>query len=217
MTSLPSVAAMVPPPPMSTPSSAPLHAADDAADDRADGRAGADLRDFTLDAFALERLRDGAAHRIVAAANRDLIERDRQAALAVGPARLVDRADDAAHDRAGRESARGSPRTDPRPSSPENDPRPARCRSSARAPDARRPAARSECCGRPGDRLWADGRAAGLSRGGGAGAGGRFRTQARILTTARRRTSPDSPAALRPGRACGGPGSGPAGRCNQSC
>ena len=34
-----------------------LHAAEDAADDRADAGAGADLAGFTLDAFALERLR----------------------------------------------------------------------------------------------------------------------------------------------------------------
>ena len=38
VTSLPSVAAMVPPPPIRTPSTAPLRAADDAAEDRADRR-----------------------------------------------------------------------------------------------------------------------------------------------------------------------------------
>ena len=88
LTSLPSVAAIVPPPPIRTPSSAPFDAAEDAADDRADAGAGADLPDLALDAFALERLRDGAAHRIVAAVDRDLIERDRQAALALGARRL---------------------------------------------------------------------------------------------------------------------------------
>ena len=50
--------------------------------------------------FALDRLRHRGVDRIAPAADRDLIERDRQAALAVGARRLVDRADDAAQRRA---------------------------------------------------------------------------------------------------------------------
>ena len=97
VTSLPSVAAIVPPPPISTPRTAPFTppmmppmiapTADPAPM----------LPDFSLDAFALERLRDRAAHRIVAAAHGNLIERDRQTALPIGARRLVNGADDAAH------------------------------------------------------------------------------------------------------------------------
>ena len=79
-----------------------LATAEDAPDDRPHRGAGADAANLPLHAFALERLRHRAAHRIAAAVDRHLIERHGQAALAVGPRRPVHGADDAAHDRAGR-------------------------------------------------------------------------------------------------------------------
>ena len=56
-TSLPSVAAIVPPPPISDAGHRALEAAEDAADDRADAGAHADAAGLALDAFALDRLR----------------------------------------------------------------------------------------------------------------------------------------------------------------
>src|SRR3954462_10090304 len=79
-----------------------LDPADDAADDRADTGAGANLAGLTLDPLALERLGDGAAHRIVAAVDRQLVERHREAALALHAGRLRDAADDAADRGTGR-------------------------------------------------------------------------------------------------------------------
>src|SRR4029077_4877702 len=78
-----------------------LRAAEDAAENCADAGARADLAGFTLDAFALERLADRAAHRIGAPVDAHLVERDGEAALAIGARRLVHRANDAARPRAG--------------------------------------------------------------------------------------------------------------------
>ena len=80
-----------------------LEAAEDAADDRADAGAGADPAGLAADAFALERLGDRGADRIASAVDRDLIECQRQLALPLEAARLVHRADDAAHHRTGRD------------------------------------------------------------------------------------------------------------------
>ena len=100
VTSLPSVAAIVPPPPMSTPSSAPL----------APPRMPPMIAPTPAPAPILPTSplipslsiawRHRGVDRIAPAANRDLIERDRQAAFAVGPRGLVHRADDAAQRRA---------------------------------------------------------------------------------------------------------------------
>ena len=101
VTSFPSVAAIVPPPPISTPRTAPL------APPRippmiAPTADPAPMRPTSpLMPFALERLRDRAAHGIVAAAHGNLIECYRQTPLPIGTARLVNRADDAAHDGTG--------------------------------------------------------------------------------------------------------------------
>ena len=60
------------------------------------------LAGLASDALALERFGDGGAHRIRTAADRKAVERHRQAAGALDPSRLLDRADDPSHDRAGR-------------------------------------------------------------------------------------------------------------------
>ena len=109
VTSLPSVAAIVPPPPIRTPSTAPLTPPRMPPMIAPTPEPAPILPDFSSDAFALERLRDRAAHRIVAAAHGNLIERYRQAALPIGARRLVNRADDAAHDGTGWNERRGCP------------------------------------------------------------------------------------------------------------
>ena len=95
-TSLPSVAATTPPPPIRMPAMRALEAAEDAADDRADARAGADLADLTLDALALDRLGDGAADRVAAPVHGELVEAHGEAALPVDAAGRRHRAHDAA-------------------------------------------------------------------------------------------------------------------------
>src|SRR6185503_15632844 len=79
-----------------------LHAAEDSADDRANTGASADLGHIALDTFALDRIDDRSLNRIVAAVDRDLIERQRHLSLAIEAPCLVNRADHAANLRPGR-------------------------------------------------------------------------------------------------------------------
>src|SRR3954454_11856523 len=80
-----------------------LDPAEDAANHRPDTGAGANLPGLPLYPLALERLGDGAAHRIVAAVDRDLVERHRQAALALCAGRIRDTADHPADGGTGRD------------------------------------------------------------------------------------------------------------------
>ena len=130
-TSLPSVAAIVPPPPIRMPASAPLAPPRMRADDRADAGAGADPAGFASDALALERFGHRRAHRIGTVADREPVERHRQAARALDAPGLLDRADDAAHDRAGRHDDAVRPASSRRASSLRTGLRPARSPSSA--------------------------------------------------------------------------------------
>ena len=59
----------------------------------------ADPRCLALDPFALERLCDGATHRVIPAANRELVERDGQAAFSISSTCFVHRTDYTAQDR----------------------------------------------------------------------------------------------------------------------
>ena len=79
-----------------------LRAPEDAADDRADSSPGADLGRLTLDALALDGLRDGAAHRVGAPVDGQLIEHDGQAPLPLEAPCLVHRRDATAHHGPGR-------------------------------------------------------------------------------------------------------------------
>ena len=76
-----------------------LDAADDAADDRADRGSGANACGFSLDAFAFERLRHRAAHRVDTFAHRDLVERNRQLPSTIGAGGLIDCPHDPPQDR----------------------------------------------------------------------------------------------------------------------
>jgi hypothetical protein len=53
--------------------------------------------------FALDRLGDGATHRVGPPVDRHLVEGERERAFAIGPRGAVDGADDPAHHRAGRD------------------------------------------------------------------------------------------------------------------
>src|SRR6185503_11515132 len=80
-----------------------LDASQDAADDRADAGTGADAPGFAPDAFTLQRLCHGGMNRVGASVDPDLIEFDCHAAFAFEPARLLNRGDDAAQHRPGRD------------------------------------------------------------------------------------------------------------------
>src|SRR6185436_6405441 len=79
-----------------------LHATDDAADDRANAGARADLADFTLEAFALDRVGDRRPDVGRAPVNRQSRELDGHAALAIRARCLVDRGHVADEQRPGR-------------------------------------------------------------------------------------------------------------------
>src|SRR5687768_8379203 len=79
-----------------------LEAAQDAANDRADTRASTDSASFAPDAFTLDRLGHGAAHRVGPAVDSDLIEADCHLGCAVGASGGLYRGDHAPHQRSGR-------------------------------------------------------------------------------------------------------------------
>ena len=96
--SLPSVATIAPPAPITAPRSAPSSRPEDAPDDRADTGAGSCGACFFTNAAALEHLSGETAHLMHPSTHLDLVERERQTSLPVDPSRPLHVGNDATDD-----------------------------------------------------------------------------------------------------------------------